>query len=408
MRILWIKVGGLWPLNTGGRLRSFHILSELSRRHRVTVLTTHRPGEDPERLREQLPWCERVDSFPHAAPKWHSPRFPATLLRSWFSSLPVDLWKCRVSALRNEVDRIVATQAVDLCVADFISAVPNVPFTGAVPVVFFAHNVEHMIWKRLSRNTDSAWRRVLLEIEWQKMRRCEIQACRRASLTVAVSAPDRDLLAADTPDANICVVPTGVDIGYFTPHRDTEIPNHLVYTGSMDWYPNEDAIFYFIDAILPMIRHQVPGTTLTVAGRNPSQRLRHAAVKAGVEITGTVDDVRPPMAQAAVYVVPLRIGGGTRLKIFEALAMGKAVVSTTVGAEGLPITPSMHFLQADEPAAFAAAVVSLLRDPAHRRALGMAGRQLVEEHYSWKKIAMEFEARCNEAVSKKVPEQCFA
>lgn len=137
-----------------------------------------------------------------------------------------------------------------------------------------------------------------------------------------------------------------------------------------------------------------------VVGRNPTHRLRTVAAAAGVRVTGTVDDVRPYLAEATVYVVPLRVGGGTRLKIFEALAMGKAVVATTVGAEGLPLVPDQHFLQADDPGAFAHAVVSLLREPVRRKALGRAGRRLVEERYSWPQVACEFEARCREVVAE--------
>src|SRR5579864_9089981 len=149
MRILWVKVGGLWPPNTGGRLRSFHILSELSRQHRVTVLTTHLPGEDPAELGRQLPRCQRVMSFPYAIPKWHSARFPAVLLRSWLSAWPVDVWRCRVPALGAEVAHTLASEDFELCVTDFVFAAPNVPTPLSVPMVFFAHNVEHMIWKRL-------------------------------------------------------------------------------------------------------------------------------------------------------------------------------------------------------------------------------------------------------------------
>lgn len=398
MRILWIKVGGLWPLNTGGRLRSFHIIAELSRRHQVTLLTTHAPAEGLETLAGKLPQCERVISFPYAAPKWRSARFPLMLLRSWFSSLPVDLWKHRVSRLRREVARMLKDEAVDVCVADFLFAVPNVPRSRRVPIVFFAHNVEHMIWKRLCQTEPRMWRRTLLELEWRKMRRYEAKACRQAKLTVAVSPADRDLLAANAPGSNSCAIATGVDIAYFTPCRIPEEPAHLVFTGSMDWRPNEDAILYFMDAILPAIRHEIPDVSLTVVGRNPSLQLRKEAGKAGVEVTGTVEDIRPHVARAAVYVVPLRIGGGTRLKIFEALAMGKAVVSTTIGAEGLPLTHGEHFLQADDPAAFARAVVLLLHDPALRRRLGVAGRRLVEERYSWSQVALEFEARCKETL----------
>lgn len=391
MRIAWVKVGGLWPLNTGGRLRSFHLLSELSKRHRISVLTTHSPGENPQALEAQLPHCERVLSVPYALPKWNSARFALSLLRSWFSPLPVDLWKCRVAALRNEVGNLLATQAVDLCVADFMAAVPNVPFAAPVPVVYFAHNVEHMIWKRLHDNESRAWRRALLDIEWRKMRRCEATTCRRARLTVAVSPQDRDALMAMAPGAEVRAVPTGVDIDYFSLDDSAETPDSLVYLGSMDWHPNEDAVLHFIDAILPRIRRECPAVSLTVVGRNPSRRLQRIAAQAGVCVTGTVDDVRAFIAAAAVVVVPLRVGGGTRLKIFEALAMGKAVVSTTIGAEGLPLVDGLHWMRADEPAAFANATIALLRDPARRRRLGAAGRRLVEERYSWAQVAAEFE-----------------
>src|SRR5881396_2287126 len=137
MRILWVKVGGLWPLNTGGRLRSLNIVSELSRRHRVIVLTTHGPGDDPEGLADALPECERVVSLPHRPPKRGSARFPLAVARSWLSALP------------DEVDRLIAAGEVDLCVADFLFAAPNVPRGARVPVVLFAHNVEHLIWRRL-------------------------------------------------------------------------------------------------------------------------------------------------------------------------------------------------------------------------------------------------------------------
>jgi polysaccharide biosynthesis protein PslH len=165
----------------------------------------------------------------------------------------------------------------------------------------------------------------------------------------------------------------------------------------MDWFPNEDAIRFFVDAILPRIRVVVPDVTLSVVGRNPSRDLRETAERAGVLVTGTVDDVRPYVDASAVYVVPLRAGGGTRLKIFEALAMGKAVVSTTVGAEGLAVTPGRDILIANDPDEFANSVVALLRDPARRLALGRAGRALVQRRYSWEHVSGEFERYCQSA-----------
>ncbi|HEY1771775.1 MAG TPA: glycosyltransferase family 4 protein [Gammaproteobacteria bacterium] len=394
MRILWVKVGGLWPLNTGGRLRSFNILSELAREHEVSVLTTHIPGEDPQELKRQLPHCLRVDSFPFAAPKFRDPRFPLTLARSWFSVMPVDVYKHRVPALRREVERRFEAGEVDLCVADFLFAAPNVPFDTAVPVVFFEHNVEYQILKRLAGIQTEPLRRALLNHEWRKMRRYEAAICRQARLTVAVSPQDRDMLLSDARGATIRDVPTGVDVGYFKAKGTPEDPVELVFTGSMDWHPNEDAIRHFIDAILPNIRKEMPRIKLTVVGRNPSEGLRRDAQQSGIRVTGTVDDVRPYIDAAAVYVVPLRIGGGTRLKVFEALSMGKAVVSTGVGVEGLPLASGQHYVQADDPAAFASAVVSLLRDPEQRRALGDAGRRLTHERYAWPQVAREFGSYC--------------
>jgi len=192
-----------------------------------------------------------------------------------------------------------------------------------------------------------------------------------------------------------------VDTDYFTPMPGSERPAHLVFSGSMDWHPNEDAVLYFLDAVLPSIRAQIPETTFTVVGRNPSARLRDAAGRVGgVTVTGTVTDVRPSIAEGSVYVVPLRAGGGTRLKIFEALAMARPVVSTTVGAEGLGIGPGRHYTCADEPGAFANAVVALLHDPHRRAELGAAGRHLVETCYSWPTIGRVFEQRCEEVVAE--------
>jgi sugar transferase (PEP-CTERM/EpsH1 system associated) len=401
MRILWIKMGGLWPLDTGGRLRSFHLLSELSRRHPMTLLTTHGDAEDPAELAKRLPPGTRVVSLPYRIPKRGSVRFARALVRSWFSSMPVDAAKFRVPEVASEARRIIEAGEADLCVADFLSALPNVPLESGVPVVFFAHNVEHMIWKRLS-GLERGLSRMFLELEWRKMRRFEARVCARSTMVLTVSDADRELLASLAPRARMAAIPTGVDVDYFTPQSDgasEESTEHMVFTGSMDWHPNEDGILYFIDRILPRIRRELPRATLTVAGRNPSPRVRARSIEAGIRVTGGVPDIRPYVGEASVYVVPLRIGGGTRLKIFEALAMGKAVVSTRVGAEGLPIVPGEHLVLADEPDEFARAVVALLKDPSRRRALGASGRRLVETRYSWAQVARQFESQCRQAVT---------
>lgn len=408
MHILWVKMGGLWPSTTGGRVRSLRIVSELARRHQVTVVTTHGPGDDPDGLARQLSHCHQVTSLPYVPPKRGSAAFPGAVARSWMSPYPVDLWKWRVPAVRQQVQALFDTGGVDLCVSDFLFAAANVPMGGPVPVVLFEHNVEYIIWQRLSALESNPLKRALFEMEWRKLRAREADACRQADLTIAVSEDDRRRLEEIAPGIRASSIPTGVDTNYFSPNGYTERPNRLVFSGSMDWHPNEDAILYFADAILPRIRAEVPDVSLTVVGRNPTARLRDVAARAGIDVTGTVDDVRPSMGEAAVYVVPLRAGGGTRLKIFEALAMAKPVVSTTVGAEGLALESGRHFVAADAPGDFADAVVRLLRDPRGRHALGQAGRDLVEAYYSWPTIGRAFEEHCEEVVALHAHERGIA
>jgi polysaccharide biosynthesis protein PslH len=397
MRILWVKMGGLWPPTSGGRIRSLEILSALSRQHEVTVLTTHGPDDDPDGLVERLPRC-LVYSTPFAAPRLGSSAFAGALAKSWFSRLPVDLWKWRSATMREQVRTILKHSPPDICVADFLVAVANLPRIKRVPVVLFEHNVEFMIWQRLASLERRPVHRALLEIEWRKVRQAEKTACTNADLTIAVSEEDQRQLEQLAPNSRIAAISTGVDTAFFKPAGRPVVANRLVFTGSMDWYPNEDAMLHFGEHILPRIRARVPDVSVAVVGRNPSTHLRDRAHEMGLIVTGTVNDVRPYMDEAAVYIVPLRAGGGTRLKIFEALAMGKAVVSTTVGAEGLALTDGRDVCLADDPDEFAGAVIALLDDPARRRSLGDAGRLLVETRYSWDQVAADFHKCCLSAV----------
>ena len=403
MRILWVKMGGLWPMNTGGRVRSLHIISELARRHRITVVTTHGLGDDPDGLARVLSACDRVISLPYTVPKRGDRSFPIAVARSWLSPYPVDLWKWRIGAVRDQIADLIRDNRADVCVTDFLFAAVNVPRRTDVPIVLFEHNVEYLIWRRLCALERSPLRRAVLELEWRKVRSRERAACASVDLTITVSAADRLCLLELAPHARISAIPTGVDTSYFAPNGTRERPNRLVFTGSMDWHPNEDAMLHCIDTILPRIRRQVPDASLAIVGRRPTDRLRSAAERAGVLVTGTVDDVRPFVREASVYIVPLRAGGGTRLKIFEALAMAKPVVSTTVGAEGLALGSGREYIAADDPQSFADAVVSLLRDPARRAALGRAGRRLVEHRYGWSQVAAEFEAHCESVVAAAEP-----
>ncbi len=223
------------------------------------------------------------------------------------------------------------------------------------------------------------------------MDRAERLYLKRADHVLAVSETDKNHFLNYLPESKLTIVPTGVDVEFFQPRHSQEEPDSLVFTGSMDWLPNEDGIVHFIEQVLPRIREQIPEVSLSVVGRKPSQKLQALGDRnKGVRITGWVDDIRPYLAHSAMCIVPLRIGGGTRLKIFEAMAMGKAMISTTIGAEGLPVRHSESIVLADDPEDFARQAVNLLRSPERRQHIGAAAHKMVTEKYSWAKVADGF------------------
>jgi glycosyltransferase involved in cell wall biosynthesis len=292
----------------------------------------------------------------------------------------------------RELRKLLQSEKYDVIVCDFLVAAGVIPWDLPCPKVLFTHNVEALIWKRHYEVARNPLWKMLSWREWRAMERAEKRYLREADHVLAVSQTDCDFFAKELPTEKLTVIPTGVDIEYFSPIAVEEEPGSLVFTGSMDWMPNEDGIFYFAEEILPRIFEKLPNARLSVVGRKPSARLKALAATDPhhLHLTGWVDDIRPYLAQSAVCIVPLRVGSGTRLKIFEAMGMGKAIVSTTIGAEGLPVRHGEDVLLADSPDDFAQSVVRLLEDAAERRRLGNAARELVETKYSWGSVAKEF------------------
>jgi sugar transferase (PEP-CTERM/EpsH1 system associated) len=403
VKILWVKAGGLLPLDSGGKIRSYHILRELARNHKVTFFGFHAELENAaHRELEQI--FERVVCVPLKLPAAKSPAELLQYGRGVFSSVPYAIRKyCRPQVVA-ELRHLTANNHFDVMVCDFLVAAGAIPWDSPIPKILFTHNVEALIWKRhYDVATNPLWK-LLSWREWQTMSRAERIYLQKADHVLAVSQTDRDFFAGMVPRSKLTVIPTGVDIDYFQP-LENEIENTVVFTGSMDWLPNEDGIIYFIQEILPKIRQQMPNVKLDVVGRKPSQRLQALAGEHPnyVHLTGWVDDIRPYLGRSAVCVVPLRIGSGTRLKIFEAMAMAKAVVSTTIGAEGLPVRHGTDLLLADTPDEFAQSVVQLLRDGASRRKLGQAARELVESKYSWASVARDFASALEGVLAKPMP-----
>jgi glycosyltransferase involved in cell wall biosynthesis len=402
MRILWLKTELLHPVDKGGKIRTYNMLKELKREHHITYLTLD-DGSADEKAREQASeYCRDLICVPHRQREKFSPGFYAELVANLASRLPYAIKKYESPQLRNEVAKLVQAKSVDVVICDFLAPAINVPLTLNCPTVLFQHNVEAMIWKRHFEVQANQLKKSYLRIQWQKMRAFEFDQCKRFDAVIAVSAEDREQIMKEYSVERVFDVPTGVDTEFFSDSGTASFaPHNLVFTGSMDWLPNEDAISYFTDQILPLIRRSIPDVSLTVVGRNPYPGLLELSKRdPAVLVTGRVEDVRPFMEKAAVYIVPLRIGGGTRLKIFEAMSMKKAIVSTTIGAEGLPVSDGNELRIADTPESFASAVVELLTKPDLARQMGEQAGAVVRQKFGWSGVANRFAEICESAVQE--------
>jgi sugar transferase (PEP-CTERM/EpsH1 system associated) len=412
MKVLWLNAGLLLPLDKGGKLRTWHVMRHLAARHDITYLSFEDPSQTAADRAGMSQVCSRLETVPRADAAKGTWRFYADAASYVVNPAPYAVAKYRSREYQKRLESLLAAERFDAVVCDFLPPVVNLPRRLPCPAMLFTHNVEAEIWRRHAETAGNPVSKMLLTQQWQRMLRFEGDALARFDLVLAVSEADGRTFDRLYPGAlrqPVHVVQTGVETDYFTPSPAAAVRTHMVFTGSMDWLPNEDGMTYFCRDILPRIRQSEPEATLSIVGRAPTPAVKKLADIPGVEVTGRVDDVRPHIARGAIYIVPLRIGGGTRLKIFEAMSMARAVVSTTVGAEGLPVTNGRDIDIADEPSRFAHAVVHLMRDAEARRGMEEAARRLVVERYDWSAVASDFErALARAAHQEPMPERAIA
>lgn len=322
----------------------------------------------------------------------YSARFYLDLLANQLSDLPYFIAKCCRPEFSKTLRTIAQDHHVDLLLCDFLqTAVPALELP-TTPRVIFQHNVEYLLRKRQYEAESSPLKKWLFAAEWEKTRRIEEHVCQSFNHVIAVSPEDREVFEKEFGIKKVSTVPTGVDSDYFRFQDLPQKPGRLSFVGSMDWYPNEDGIIWFLREVYPLIRNRINPVSFKVIGRNPSARLKAVAASLpGVELTGRVADVRPFLAEAEVVVVPLRVGGGTRIKIPEAMAMGKAVVSTAVGAEGLPFRNGQEIMLANNSEGFAQAVTELMLNPKRKRAIEHAAGDRVRREHGWDSIVDRLE-----------------
>lgn len=392
MKILLTLRQPLLPADTGAKVRSLNIFSRLAKRASIHAVSFADPLTDAASIEEMRRLFEDYTPVPWRETTKYSVQFYKELVANQFSASPYFLAKCRRPQFRSTVEALLERDHFDLLFCDFLhTAVPLLQCTFR-PRIVFEHNVEFQLRERKWQVEKHPLRKMVFGTEWRRARPLEARVCRSFDHVLTVSEDDQRTIRHEFGIGHVSALPTGVDTDSFCPFENHAEPGRLAFVGSMDWDPNEDGIAWFLKSIYPFIREAVPDASLVVVGRNPSSRLLALAGKwPSVEITGWVPDVRPYLSQAEVVVVPLRIGGGTRIKIPEAMAMAKAVVSTPIGAEGLPFQDNKHIRIAAHARGFADAVVELLKNSQLRNEMENAARREVTENYSWEAVVDKLE-----------------
>jgi glycosyltransferase involved in cell wall biosynthesis len=385
MNILMIFHASPCPPEFGPARRHFHMLRELLKRHEISVLSFGAPEQREAFLEQFGGACREAVFVDNRLPRAIDAMLRVARSLAGRSALRHGFTRM----LQRELDRLAERNAFDLIICS-IPFLAHYRLPSNVPVISDTHNVEWLVMQRSCRETRSLWRKIYYYLQTRSTRRDEVEAARRVSALMTTSVDDMEVFREALPNQPIFVTPNGVDVSAYGAPDEAGEPGSLLFTGLMSYYPNEHGIEWFLDEILPLIRLEAPGARLIVAGARPSRWLR-ARQSEHVVVTGQVPDIRPFFARAQVFVAPLRIGGGTRVKILEAMAMRRPVVATSLACEGLDVTHGDSLMVADTPKEFAQAVIGLLRDEAARRALASRGRALIQARYDWAAIGAELE-----------------
>ncbi|MDH7488625.1 MAG: glycosyltransferase [Anaerolineae bacterium] len=397
-RVLFLTSELPYPPHQGMAIRAYNLIAGLRERFRVNLYSLSSSPEAAEHAAALRQVCERVEVLP-APTRTRAQRVRALLT----TRLPDMALRAYSPAFQGAVLRALAQGEYAILHVESIEMAPYAlaAIEAGLPrrprIVFDDLNAEYLLQKRAFETDLRHPRRWIGAaysfVQWRRLARYERQVCRLSDCVVAVSEWDRDALARLAPGADIRVVPNGIDAGHYVnyspggedPTASTPGPK-LVFTGKMDFRPNVDAVCWFADAILPRIQAHVPDVHLYIVGQRPSPAVQALGSRPGITVTGFVPDVRPYIAAADVYVVPMRMGGGTRLKVLEAMTLGKAIVSTSLGCEGYGLTPGRELVVADDAARFADETGALLRDPARRAQLGALAREFAVARYDWSRI----------------------
>jgi glycosyltransferase involved in cell wall biosynthesis len=385
MNILFLSTRSPYPLISGHSLRTYHILKGAAQKHNVTLVTFVQLPEHElkeENLEHLRSFCKAVYPFKILV-DFSRLKLAAGLFMNLFSSKPFVAKKYDVPEVREKIREILSKEKIDLVHVDMLPLSVYINEFKELPKILVNHNVESMRLYRWFQTESNPVKKAYLGIQYPKLRSFEKSAMEKFDCCVVVSEKDKEILKEMGVGNNIVVVPNGTDTSFFKPTGRKEIKNSVLWLGHMDVHTNKDAVLYFWREIFSLLQEQYPQVKMTFVGTAPPREIEEAAIKnRNIRVTGFVDDVKPYIDEAEVMVVPIRIGSGTRLKILDAMAMGKAIVSTSVGCEGLNIVDGDNILIADEPEQFAKKIIELLLDQEMRKRIGNRARE-VAMTYDW-------------------------
>jgi len=391
------------PPTFGGQRRLQGVLRQLARSHELSILSLHSPVHDLDSWTAATRrWCSDVTVIPHPLFGLTGGHKRLAQFATLVSPLSWDSNSHRSEPLVASLRRKLATQHFDLLLVEFTQMMVNlrgIRESTLPPVVLDEHNIEFDLQRRTAQSDAHGLRRLFAAVNWRKLRREEVGAWRGATGISLTSERDLSLVRAELPQARCVVAPNGVDLDEFRPPVAAPDPDAVVFFGAHNYFPNTDALRFFLAQIWPLVSAARPATKLRIVGPLPPPDVQ-ASAPLGVTLTGFVPDVAAEVGRASVAIAPLRIGGGTRLKIVEAMALARPMVATRIGAEGLEVVDGRDLLLRDSPAEFAAAVVQLLNNPAEAAALGQRARLRVEEAYGWDACARVLDELCRDLAAR--------
>ncbi|KAA3631451.1 MAG: glycosyltransferase [Calditrichaeota bacterium] len=385
MKLLVIDEEFPYPLNTGKRLRTFNLTYQLTKHADVSYLAY---GDENS---EAFKHFKANNITPYAVQpvdlRQSGLKFYFKLFANLFSKYPYIVTSHYSQQFADKLNRLVEEEKFDVVIVEWTPYAKYIEQLTSCKKIIVAHNIESDIWKRYSENETNPAKRFYIKHQYSKLIQFEKECFNWVEGATAVSAIDASFIEKLNLKYKPAVIENGVDLEFFHPMEKQIKPNRLVFTGSMDWRPNQDAAEFFVKQIFPLLRKEIPDIEAYFVGRKPPQHIIDLGKTEGIVITGMVDDVRDYIAEASVYIVPLRIGGGSRLKILEAMGMKKPIVSTSIGAEGLEVTDKKDILIGDTPEEFCRLVLNALADRQLADSIAQQGYELVHAKYKWSSIA---------------------